>query len=144
MTTEDFDAIPTHLTEVRRVRQLSPGVRRVTVGGGLDRLVSKGPDSFVYVLVAPPWCDELAIGTDFSWLGYYELGDDVRPVGAYYTIRNHRPEVGEIDLDMVLHDPVLHDTVLHDTVLHERSSTTGGPPRRSRRWRRGRPGARTG
>jgi NADPH-dependent ferric siderophore reductase len=28
----------------------------------------------------------------------------MRPVGAYYTVRHHRPEGHEIDLDMVLHE----------------------------------------
>lgn len=101
---EDIDRIPTHVTEVRRVSDLTAGVRRLTVAGGLERYRSAGPDSFVHVLLPPPGRTELTIGSDFSWTACFAMADDERPVGAYYTVRHHRPDDDEIDLDVVLHD----------------------------------------
>ena len=105
MADEDIDAIPTHVTAVVRAEQVGPVFRRLTVGGaGLERFVSIAPDEFVYVFVPPPGRTELGIGTDFSWLDYYSMDEAVRPVGAYYTVRHHRPDAGEVDLDVFLHD----------------------------------------
>ena len=89
-----------------RQRDLSPGFRRLTFAGGLERYRSAGPDSFVYVLLPPPGRRELTIGTDFTWTACFAMPDDERPVGAYYTVRSHRPEAraGELDVDVVLHD----------------------------------------
>ena len=101
---EDIDAIPTHVTAVVRAEQVSPTFRRLTFGGGLERFASIAPDEFVYVLVPPPGRTELAIGTDFTWLGYYTMDEADRPVGAYYTVREFRPEAGELDVDVFLHD----------------------------------------
>ncbi len=103
---EDIDAIATHVTAVRATRSLTPGVRRLTLGGGLEGYRSAGPDSFVYVLLPPPGRSALTVGPGFRWSEYVALPDDERPVGAYYTVRHHRPDDGEVDLDVVLHhDP---------------------------------------
>lgn len=100
----DIDAIPTHVTQVLHARALTPGVRRLTLGGGgLERVELVGPDSFVYVLLPPPGRIELTVGTGFRWSEYFALPEPDRPVGAYYTVRHHRPERGEVDLDVVLH-----------------------------------------
>lgn len=101
--TEDIAAIPTHITEVAAVEQRSPHVRRVTLRGGLERLVSAGPDSFVYFLLPPPGHDELTVDAAFSWERHFATPEAERAVGAYYTIRAHRPADDEIDVDMVLH-----------------------------------------
>lgn len=101
---DDIDAIPTHVTTVVRAERVSPTFRRLTFGGGLERFASIAPDEFVYVLVPPPGRTELSVGTDFTWLGYYGIDEAERPVGAYYTVREHRPESGELDVDVFLHD----------------------------------------
>ncbi len=101
---DDIDAMPTHLTRLARAEQRSPGVRRLTFAGGLDRYRTAGPDSFVYVLLPPPGRRELTIGVDFTWTACFEMPEVDRPVGAYYTVRHHRPDDDEIDIDVVLHD----------------------------------------
>jgi NADPH-dependent ferric siderophore reductase len=101
----EYDAIPTHVTSVVRAERISARFVRVTFAGGLERFRPVGPDQFVYVLVPPPHRDDLTIGADFLWSDYYEMPEPDRPVGAYYTVRHHRPEVGEIDCDVFLHHP---------------------------------------
>ena len=99
------DLVPTHVTAVVRSQPLGDRFVRVTFGGGLDRFRWLAPDQFVYVLVPPPGCDELVVGTDFTWSRHEALPEAVRPVGAYYTVRHHRPDAGELDIDVFLHDP---------------------------------------
>lgn len=101
--TEDFAAIPTHVTAVARTEQRSPYVRRVTLRGGLEGLRSVGPDSFVYFLLPPPGRTQLTVDAAFSWETHFATPEADRAVGAYYTIRAHRPDLDEIDVDMVLH-----------------------------------------
>jgi NADPH-dependent ferric siderophore reductase len=105
MGDEDYDAIPTHVTRVLAAERVSPAFRRLTLGGhGLERFVTIGPDDFVYVLLPPPGRTELTIGVDFSWTDFYAMDEADRPVGAYYTVREHRPAAGELDIDVFLHD----------------------------------------
>ena len=101
------DEIPTHLATVARAAQVTPGVRRVTfTGSDLGTFASISPDQFVYLLLPPPGRDELTVDRDFTWVGHYLMPDEDKPVGAYYTVRHHRPEQCELDLDFVLHhDP---------------------------------------
>ena len=94
----------TFLTRVARRVPLNAGMVTVTLqGGDLDQFAPVGPDTFVYVLLPPEGTVELTIDQRFTWEHYYEMPDDRRPVGAYYTVRRHRPEVCEIDLEMVAH-----------------------------------------
>lgn len=106
MATAEIDLIPTHITQVARTTRLSPNYVEITVRGGLDRFVSKGLDDFVYVLLPPAGRSDLTIGVDFRWTAYYEMSDEERPVGAYYTVRRIRPEREEIDIEVFLHEDV--------------------------------------
>jgi len=99
------DAIPTHVTNVLRTTPLSPSFTRVTFGGGLDRFRPVGPDQFVYVLLPPLGSRDLTVDTSFGWSGYLNMPEAERPVGAYYTVRHHRPDLDEVDCDFFLHDP---------------------------------------
>lgn len=107
-TTTAHDVIPTHVTSVVRAERLGERYVRVTFGGGLERFRPVGPDQFVYVLVPPPGCDVLAVDTGFRWSDHERIPAPVRPVGAYYTVRAHRPEAGELDVDVHLHEPAGH------------------------------------
>lgn len=98
----DYDLIPTHVTEVTAVDRISEHYLQVSVAGGLERYVSKGPDDFVYVLVPPPGRSDLTIGVDFTWTGFYEMPEPERPVGAYYSARRVRPDA--LDIEVFLHD----------------------------------------
>jgi NADPH-dependent ferric siderophore reductase len=99
--------IRTNLAEVVRVQELTPKVRRITFAGeDLERYEWLAPDQFLYLLLPPPGRTELTIGRDFDWVSFYVMPEDERPVGSHYTVRYHRPEQGEIDIDFVLHaDP---------------------------------------
>lgn len=105
MSAVAIEAIPTHVTAVAGTEQISDRFVRVTFRGGLDGYRPLGPDQFVYLLLPPPGREELTIGTDFRWSLYDAMPEADRPVGAYYTVRQHRPEAGEIDCDVFLHDP---------------------------------------
>ncbi len=100
-----IDAISTHVTAVVRAERLRDRFVRVTFAGGLERFRAVGPDQFVYVLLPPSGRDDLTIGTDFAWSDFYEMPEAERPIGAYYTVRHHRPERQELDCDVFLHDP---------------------------------------
>lgn len=106
MTAEDLDAIPTRLTSVVRNEPLGPHYRRITFAGGdLAGYQPLAPDDFVYVLLPPPGRSQLTIDASFTWLGYDAMAPEERPVGAYYTVRHHRPEAAELDIDVFLHEP---------------------------------------
>lgn len=97
--------IRTFVTEVVAVRDLHPHCRMITFAGeDLKGYRSAGPDSFAYLLVPPPGRQELSIDQSFSWEGYWQIPEEDRPVGAYFTVRQARPEVGEVDVLFVLHD----------------------------------------
>lgn len=94
-----------HLCEVVRTRQVTPMVQRVTLGGcGLAGFPVVGADAFAYLLLPPAGRSELTIGLDFDWAQVRSMPRADRPRGAYYSVRHHRPELLEIDLDVVLHD----------------------------------------
>jgi NADPH-dependent ferric siderophore reductase len=96
----------TFLTTLARRAPVTPRMVRLTFAGGdLDAFEDAGPDTFLYLLVPPAGCTELAIDRSFSWDTYESLPEATRPVGAYYTLRAHRPPVAEVDLDVFLHDP---------------------------------------
>jgi NADPH-dependent ferric siderophore reductase len=97
-------AVRTYATAVRAVVRRTPGVARITFGGGdLEQFVPKGPDQFLYVLLPPPGRPDLAVDASFMWERYQALPEPERPVGAYYTVVEHRPDAGELDMDFVLH-----------------------------------------
>jgi len=97
--------LKTYVTHVVGVADVHPHLRLVTFGGGdLAEFTPAGPDTFLYLLLAPPGRPELAVDQSFSWDAYARTPDDEKPVGAYYTLRRWRPESAEIDVLMVLHD----------------------------------------
>ena len=68
---------------------------------GFDGYPLRGGDEFVYAMVshAPG-----GITPDYSMDHYREQPEDGPVLGAYYTVRRSRPDVGEIDLWVVVHD----------------------------------------
>ncbi|ASR34355.1 NADPH-dependent ferric siderophore reductase [Prauserella marina] len=111
MTTQ---AAPPQLTyrslRVTAARRLSPHLTRITfTGDDLAGFASAAPDQYVKVFfplpgehrpqLPPPIVDDVG-----SWYRtYLAMPDDIRPPMRTYTIRAHRPEVPEIDIDFVLH-----------------------------------------
>lgn len=74
--------LSTFQTSVVDVEDLTPRLRQITFGGGLDDFISIAPDQ--YLLVTP---------------GH---GDDPDAPRAYYTVRRERPN--EVDMWFVLHE----------------------------------------
>lgn len=101
----ELPAPRTHLCQVVRTRRITPLVQRVTVGGpGLARFPVAGRDAFAYLLLPPAGRSAMSIGIDFEWSQVRAMPEQDRPRGAYYSVRHHRPEALEVDLDIVLHD----------------------------------------
>lgn len=94
----------TRVCEVLRTRPVTRRVQRVTLAGpGLADFPAAGLDAFAYLLLPPAGRADLTIGADFDWSQVRSMPEDERPRGAYYSVRHHRPEVGEVDLDIVVH-----------------------------------------
>jgi NADPH-dependent ferric siderophore reductase len=96
---------------VRQVRQLTPGMARITFGGeDLDGFAVPAPDAYVKVFfpgpgqaapqLPPPMGEDDAV----SWYrSYLAMPDAERPPMRTYTVRAHRAADHEIDIDFVLH-----------------------------------------
>lgn len=85
---------------VAAVRSIAPDLVEVTLTG-FDGYPLRGGDEFVYALVshAPG-----GIPRGFSIDAGRDRPDDDPVRGAYYTVRRSRPDLGEIDLWVVVHD----------------------------------------
>lgn len=98
-------AIRTFRAEVLRVSPLTPAMVRITIGGGdLPGFARIGLDDFVYVFFPKPGERETTVDPTFTWDFWRSQPESERAVGRYYTVRAHRPEANEIDLDIVIHE----------------------------------------
>ncbi|MFB9903085.1 siderophore-interacting protein [Allokutzneria oryzae] len=90
---------------VREVRRLTPNMARVTLGGpDLAGLTSGGKDQRIKLFFPRAGQDRPVLTSGPSWYqDYLAQPDDVRPVMRTYTLRDHRPERNEVDVDFVLH-----------------------------------------
>ncbi|WP_328469544.1 siderophore-interacting protein [Actinoplanes sp. NBC_00393] len=91
--------------EVSRVTRLSPNFLRVTfTGADLDRFANNGWDQRIKLIPPLPGSghDHLPTGADWytQWRG---LPDEHRNPIRTYTVREARPHLREVDVDMVLH-----------------------------------------
>ncbi|MCZ4279644.1 siderophore-interacting protein [Kiloniella laminariae] len=87
--------LPRILSVISR-RQLSPHMLRVTLGGeGLRNFPEGQEGAHVKLLIPEPDIDPA------GFLSQIEQGQ--RPVTRTYTIRHHRPDLREIDIDFALH-----------------------------------------
>ena len=86
--------------EVLRVVDITPRMRRITLGGPeLEGFVSLGTDDHIKLLFAQT-PEEQAVLETFA-LG--SPGEGPRPAMRDYTPRRHDPLAGELDIDFVLH-----------------------------------------
>ncbi|WP_063713760.1 siderophore-interacting protein [Amycolatopsis nigrescens] len=90
---------------VLRTAQVTPRMRRITVGGPeLATITSGGLDQRIKMLFPLPGQDEPVVPSGSAWYqAYQELPDEVRPPMRTYTVRGFRPSDGELDVDFVLH-----------------------------------------
>ncbi|WP_344677546.1 siderophore-interacting protein [Saccharopolyspora taberi] len=94
-----------HVVEVARSVRLGPNFVRLTfTGESLRRFGAGGFDQRIKVVLPRPGrtVDDVPDGTDWypRWLA---MPDEVRPTIRTYTVREHRPETAELDIDFVLH-----------------------------------------
>ena len=93
-------------TVVARVAPLGPSMRRITLTGPrLADLGVAGDDQRVKLVLAPDptaLAELHAAGADW-YPAYCALSEERRPVLRTYTVRAARPDVAEVDVDVVLH-----------------------------------------
>lgn len=95
------------IAEVLGSRLLTPGMLRITFGGaGLRDFPGTGvPDEYIRLFFPNPATGRVhlpLITEDGRWT-YPDGGMEALRYGTY-TIRTHRPESGEIDVDFVIHE----------------------------------------
>ncbi|SDG33303.1 siderophore-interacting protein [Klenkia brasiliensis] len=94
-------------TTVARTERLSPGFLRLTLTGPDLHLFGAGGADQRFKLLIPvegaPAVDLLAVTGPDWYEAWCALPDEVRPAMRTYTVRAVRPEVAELDVDVVLH-----------------------------------------
>ena len=98
---------------VLRVHTLTPGMLRVTfTGDDLRELPPAAPDAYLKLFfplpdqrrpVLPPAHGPERADTLSWYRGYLAMPDEERPPMRTYTVRAHRPELAELDVDFVRH-----------------------------------------
>ena len=115
--------------EVLRSEQLSPSFQRVTVtGGDLASFAWRRYDHWFRLFVPGVGQRVLTLPTVTSGRWYPEwlaTPERVRPHVSNYTVRAFRPELGELDLDVVLHRDPISGEVDGRTARWARSATRG-------------------
>ncbi|MGD9890434.1 MAG: siderophore-interacting protein [Dehalococcoidia bacterium] len=92
------------LAEVARIAPVTSHMVRITLtGSDLRQYESVGADQFLYVFLPEANGARPRVEHDFTWDDWRNLPPEERQVGRYYTVRYCRPEIGELDLDFVLH-----------------------------------------
>lgn len=94
------------MAEVVRSVRLRPSYVRLTFAG-LDGLERRGADHWCRLFFTREGQDVLALPSRTSEIGWYlqylATPKSRRPWVRAYTIRNARPEAGEVDIDFVIH-----------------------------------------
>lgn len=92
--------------QVTGVQRLSPHMVRITFGGAeLAGMTSLGLDQRIKILLpAPGQLAPVLPAQQPSLQAVRQLPEDVRPIVRTYTVRSHRPDTDELDVDFVLHD----------------------------------------
>lgn len=87
-----------------RARQLGPTLRRLTLAGeGLTTFAPRGPDEYFGLVLPPPGQDVPRLGGPDPRGAVAAIPAARRPHLRWYTVRRHRPDLGEVDVDMVTH-----------------------------------------
>lgn len=101
-STTSPSAVPVHVV---RTDQVSPNLRRVTLAGeALRTAPALGLDQYLRLLLPRPGQDRPVLPVSEHWWPEMQaMPERTRPVLRNYTVRAARPELGEIDVDLVLH-----------------------------------------
>lgn len=91
------------VTTVRQVHRVTPRMARITFGGeDLADFESNGTDQHVALYFYEP---HIVLPRPFTSEAAKALLPTAKPRLRRYTIRDHRPELAEVDMDFVLHGP---------------------------------------
>lgn len=94
------------MTNVVRKERISPSIVRLTLAG-LEGLEVRGADHWCRLFFARDGQDVLELPTSTTEIGWYlqylATPKTRRPWVRAYTVRNARPDVGEVDIDLVIH-----------------------------------------
>lgn len=95
----------TYTVEVARTERLGPSFVRITLTGeDLHCFGAAGPDQRVKLLLPQPGRTVTDLPGGLDWHAAWKaMPNDIRPSMRTYTVRAHRPELGELDIDFVLH-----------------------------------------
>lgn len=94
-----------YFVEVARTKRLGHSFVRVTFTGECLRAFgSGGLDQRIKLLLPQPGRTVADIPSGHGWhTAWQAMPHEVRPTMRSYTVRAHRPEVAELDIDFVLH-----------------------------------------
>lgn len=86
-------------------RQVGPNTVRVTIGGpDLRDFTPMGFDQWFRLFLPNGGTLRLPTVTNGLWAAQYMMmGKSTRPIGRNYTVRAHRPDPAEIDIDFAVH-----------------------------------------
>ncbi|MGH3752627.1 MAG: siderophore-interacting protein [Pseudonocardiaceae bacterium] len=104
----DGGRVPQHrvyFVEVARTERLGPSFVRVTFTGECLRAFgSGGADQRIKLMLPQPGrtVSDIPSGRS-SYAAWQAMPEEIRPTRRSYTVRAHRPEMGELDIDFVLH-----------------------------------------
>ena len=94
------------MAHVTRTERVSPHFVRLTLGG-LEGLEARGDDHWCRLFFPRQGQDVLKLPTSTTGLGWYlqylATPKTRRPWVRAYTLRDSRPDVGEVDIDFVIH-----------------------------------------
>lgn len=94
--------------EITAVRDLTPHMRRLTISAAeFADYAPAGPDEYLGLLLPRYESVPLVLpandGTENIRAAVAAIPEEERPDLRWYTLRNHRPEAREIDVDFVVH-----------------------------------------
>ncbi|MGH3872953.1 MAG: siderophore-interacting protein [Pseudonocardiaceae bacterium] len=94
-----------YFVEVSHTQRLSPSFVRITFTGSCLRAFgASGTDQRIKLLLPQPGRPVTDIPSGHRWHAAWQaMASRIRPIMRSYTVRAHRPDTGELDIDFVLH-----------------------------------------
>ncbi len=94
-----------YFVEVARSERLGPSFMRVTFTGECLRVFGAGGvDQRIKLLLPQPGRTVTDIPSGSGWYPAWQaMPPEIRPTMRTYTVRTHRPQLAELDIDFVLH-----------------------------------------
>lgn len=94
----------TVFAQVTAVERVTHRVVRVTFQGNeIATFVTPFPDQFATLLFPQTHQERPLIEPGFTWEEFQAMPEHIRPIARNYTIRRARPDLGEVDVDFLLH-----------------------------------------